>query len=63
MTKDEKELVVIGCYLRCKLDKRGFHGYLSTGEVSKHLAFEKQRISKELIPHMKRFVKLFENLN
>ena len=62
MTKQEKELVVLGCYIRTRLDKRGFHGYLSESEVSAHIEDEKFRISKELIAPMKRFVEIFEEI-
>ena len=63
MTKQEKELIVLGCYIRSKLDKRGFDGYLKFDEVSAHIEHEKLRISEELIAPMKRFVEIFEALD
>ena len=63
MTNKEKELVVLGCYIRCELDKQGFDGYLSAKDVSSHLAYKKTIISEGIVRPMKRFVEIFETLN
>lgn len=68
MNKKQWNLLGLGCYIREKLDKRGFNDawfYASSkpSEFISHIKNDRTRIENEVIGPMKRFIELFDELS